>query len=105
LTRPTEPDAEARYVSAEVVIDNASDQPLEFPTSAVHLRDEQGVEYAASASVIGSEPKLTGQNLPGGERTRGTVWFSVPKSARLIEMKFIAPPPQFRVSLPTPPAG
>jgi hypothetical protein len=62
--------------------------------------DSEGTEYPASASVIGSEPKLTGQNLPGGERTRGTVWFAVPSGAKFSELKFNGPSPAFRVPLP-----
>jgi hypothetical protein len=100
LTRPTEPEPGMRYIAAEVRIENQSDQPLEFAASDVRLRDEQGSEYASSSAVVGAEPKLTGQNLPDGERTRGWVWFSVPDNAVITELRFIAPPPQLRVQLP-----
>src|SRR5581483_9859269 len=73
LSKPTEPEPGTRYIAVEVVIDNGSDQPLEFAVSDVRLVDVQGVEYPGSSTVLGAEPKLTGQNLPGGERTRGTV--------------------------------
>jgi hypothetical protein len=98
LTRPQEPDPALRYVATEVQILNASDQPLEFSASDVRLRDEQGVEYAGG-SVAGSEPRLVGQNLPGGERTRGWLWFGVPKDVLLTELRLSAPSPQLRVPL------
>ena len=100
LTRPAELEPGMRYIGAEVLIQNQSDQPLEFAASDVRLRDEQGVEYPSSAAVVGAEPKLSGQNLPDGERTRGWVWFAVPENVVLTEMRFIAPPPQLRVPLP-----
>lgn len=100
LTRPAEPEPGIRYIGAEVVIENQSDQPLEFAASDVRLRDEQGVEYSSSSAVIGEEPKLTGQNLPDGERTRGWVWFAIPEDAVITELRFIAPPPQLRVQIP-----
>lgn len=101
VSRPEQPEPGTRYVAAEVEIDNASDQPLEFASSDVRLRDEQGVEYAANSAVIGAEPRLTGQNLPGGERARGTVWFVLPEGARVTEVRLVAPPPQLRVRVPT----
>jgi hypothetical protein len=101
LTRPAEPEPGMRYVGAEVRIENQSDQPLEFATTDVRLRDEQGVEYPTSAAVVGEEPRLTGQNLPDGERTRGWVWFAIPENAVITEMRFVAPPPQLRVQLPS----
>jgi hypothetical protein len=81
LTRPAEPEPGVRYIAAEVRIENQSDQPLEFAASDIRLRDEQGTEYASSSAVVGAEPKLTGQKLPDGERTRGWVWFAVPDNA------------------------
>ncbi|HEU0114035.1 MAG TPA: DUF4352 domain-containing protein, partial [Thermomicrobiales bacterium] len=105
LSRPTEPEPGTRYIFAEVVIDNGSDQPLDFAISDVRLVDVQGVEYPASSSVLGSEPKLTGQNLPDGERTRGAVWFAVPTDARFNEIKFNGPSPRFVVPLPGPAGG
>ena len=101
LTRPAEPEPEVRYIAAEVRIENQSDLPLEFAASDVRLRDEQGVEYPSDSTVSGEEPKLTGQNLPDGERTRGWVWFSVPENTVITEMRFLAPPPQLRVQLPS----
>lgn len=99
LTRPEEPVPGFRYISALVEINNASDQPLEFATSDVRLRDEQGVEYPAGA-VSGREPKLQSQNLPGGEKTRGAVWFGVPEDIVTRDLTLVAPAPQLRVLLP-----
>jgi hypothetical protein len=105
LTRPAEPEPGIRYIGAEVVIENQSDQPLDFATSDVRLRDEQGVEYAASSAVIGAEPKLVSQNLPDGERTRGWVWFAVPEGSAITELRFVPASPQLRVELPNPSTG
>jgi len=105
LTRPAEPEPGIRYIAAEVVIENQSDQPLDFTASDVRLRDEQGVEYTANAAVIGEEPKLVSQNLPDGERTRGWVWFTVPEGAAVTELRFVPAPPQLRVRLPNTSTG
>ena len=98
ITRPDEPVAGMRYLAALVAIDNASDQPLEFSSSDIKLRDEQGVEYPAG-SVSGREPRLASQNLPGGFRTQGSVWFALPEDAVAVELKLNAPSPQLRVPL------
>jgi hypothetical protein len=105
LTRPAEPEPGVRYVAAEVVIENQSDQPLEFTASDVRLRDEQGVEYPTTSAIVGAEPKLVSQNLPGGERTRGWVWLSVPEGTAITEVRFVPAPPQLRVELPHPSTG
>jgi Domain of unknown function (DUF4352) len=105
LTRPAEPEAGIRYVAAEIVIENRSDQPLEFTASDVRLRDEQGVEYTANTAVLGEEPKLVSQNLPDGERTRGWVWFTVPEGTAITEVRFVPAPPQLRVRLPNTSTG
>jgi hypothetical protein len=94
-----------RYIGAEVVIENHSDQPLEFTTTDVGLRDEQGIEYPVTGSVVGAEPKLVSQNLPDGERTRGWIWFAVSKDAAITELRFAPAPPQLRVPLPSPSTG
>jgi hypothetical protein len=99
VSRPATPDPDTRYVGAEVTISNGSDQPLSFSTSDVRLKDKTGFEYTAG-SVLGEEPKLVSQNLPDGERTRGWVWFMVPKDATFSELRFIGPSPIFRVTLP-----
>jgi hypothetical protein len=104
LIRPQQPDPALRYVATEVQILNASDQPLEFSPSDVRLRDDRGVEYAGG-SVAGTEPRLVGQNLPGGERTRGWLWFAVPKDVLLTELRLSAPSPQLRVPLSSPGIG
>jgi hypothetical protein len=98
VSRPATPDPDTRYVGAEVAITNESDQPLNFSTSAVTLKDKTGIEYPAGF-VIGEEPKLVSQNLPDGERTRGWVWYMIPKGAKSSELRFTGPSPIFRVPL------
>ena len=105
LTRPAEPEPGIRYIAAEVVIENQSDQPLDFTASDVRIRDEQGIEYVANSAVIGEEPKLVSQNLPDGERTRGWVWFTVPEGTAITEVRFVPAPPQLRVRLPNASTG
>lgn len=108
ITRPAEPDPDARFVAVQVIITNASESPLDFQVSDVRLRDTDDVEYQAG-DAIGSEPRLVSQNLPDKERTRGWVWFQIPNEARVREVRFYAPRPVFRVQIPaaegTPEAG
>lgn len=99
VTRPRTPPTGTRYVGAEVIIQNGSDQPLSFSLSDVMLIDKDGVAYPAG-NVTGSDPKLVSQDLPGGERTRGWVWFAVPKDDRLAELRFVGPSPVFRIPVP-----
>jgi hypothetical protein len=105
LTRPAEPEPGIRYIAAEIVIENQSDQPLDFTSSDVRLRDEQGIEYGVNSAVVGEEPKLVSQNLPDGERTRGWVWFTVPEGTAITELRFVPAPPQLRVRLPNTSTG
>jgi hypothetical protein len=88
-----------RYVAAEVKIDNASDQPLNFSPAEIRLRDAVGTEYRGG-SAIGTEPFLSIRNLNGGERSHGWVWFTVPQLAEIVELAYYGPPPVFRVALP-----
>ena len=88
-----------RFIGAEVIITNDSDQPLEFRSSDIRLRDSQGFLYQPGNGT-GSEPRLVSQNLPANERTRGWVWFLVPNDAQPTDLTFNAPPPSFRVPLP-----
>lgn len=90
----------SRVVRAEVIIINASDQPLDFQSSNVHLIDSEGTEYTAG-NAQGGEPKLVSQTLPNGERSRGSVWFIVPNSSELVTIRFYAPSPQLNVPLPS----
>ena len=90
-----------RYVAAEVIVDNASDQPLNFTPVEVRVRDEAGVEYRGG-TAIGAEPLIGARNLNGGERSRGWIWFTVAERAVLVDVLYLGPPPQFRVALPTP---
>ncbi len=39
------------------------------------------------------------RSLNPGELSRGWVWFNVPAEARLLEVVYVAPAPQFRVPL------
>jgi hypothetical protein len=100
VTSPTSSPAGTRFVGAEVIITNDSDQPLEFRSNSVRLRDTQGFQYAAG-DVTGTEPRLVSQNLPSNERTRGWVWFMVPIDTQLTEIAFDGPPPSFRVAIPS----
>ncbi len=98
LTFPDHIPDDMRAIRSEVIITNSSDQALAFKNSDVHALDSEGLEYSAG-SAGGDEPKLVSQTLPDGERTRGSVWFVMPKSAQLTEIKFYAPSPQLRVRL------
>jgi hypothetical protein len=98
LVFPSEVKAGTRVIHAEVVITNHSEQPLDFQISNIRLLDSEGVEYGGG-SAQGAEPKLVSQVLPGGERSRGSVWFIAPSDANLTQLKFYAPAPQLRIPL------
>lgn len=100
VTKPRTPPSGMRYLGAEVVIENGSNQPLSFSLSDLMLSDKEGVVYPAG-DVIGSEPRLVSQDLPDGERTRGWVWFMVPKDDSVTEIRFVGPSPTFRIPLPS----
>ncbi|HET8521798.1 MAG TPA: DUF4352 domain-containing protein [Thermomicrobiales bacterium] len=99
LTRPKELDPGTMAIGAEIIITNGSDQPLNFSTADIVLKDEAGVSYP-SGSTLGSEPRIVSQDLPDGERTRGWVWFAVPDGTVATQLIFTGPSPQFRVALP-----
>jgi hypothetical protein len=99
LTRPKELDPGLTVVAAEIIITNGSDQPLGFSTADIALKDEAGISYT-SGSTLGTEPRVVSQDLPGGERTRGWVWFAVPDGTVPTQLVFSGPAPQFRVPIP-----
>lgn len=98
LTRPKPVPEGERVVALEVVLENHSDQPMEYALSSVRLRDVDGVEYRAG-SAVGEEPRLVAQNLPNGERTRGWVWFAIAGKAKPTSIVFIAPAPVLKIEL------
>jgi hypothetical protein len=99
LQVPTEPPAGSRVVAVEVEVLNEADQPLAFTPIDVRLRDAGGTEYRGGAA-IGAEPMINPRNMNPGELSRGWVWFIVPSGADAVEIVYVAPQPQFRVSLP-----
>ena len=70
IQAPENPPAGVRFVAAELVIDNTSDQALAFTPVDVRLVDATGVEYRGGAAA-GMEPFLGVRNLNGGDRSRG----------------------------------
>jgi hypothetical protein len=100
VTRPQTPEPNTRFVSAQVIVTNGSAVPMQFEVADVHLVDANGDEYPAG-SVIGPQPKLVGQNLPDGERSRGWVWYSVPNDAKVTEIRLYGPRPVFSVAIAT----
>lgn len=95
---PEEVPAGSRTIAIEVEITNDSDQPLAFTPIDVRLRDAAGVAYRGGAA-IGTEPMINPRNLNPGERSRGWVWYIVPEATELVEVAWVAPPPEFSVSL------
>lgn len=98
IQAPESPPARVRFIAAEVVIDNASDQALDFTPADIRLVDSTGVEYRGGAAA-GTEPFLGVRNLNGGDRSRGWVWFMVPETAEIAELIYVAPAPLFRIPL------
>ena len=99
IQAPAEKPAGMRFAAAEVEIINDSDQPLAFTPIDIRLRGSDGVEYRGG-SAIGMEPTINPRNLNPGERSRGWVWFTIPETAETSEIVYLAPQPQFRISLP-----
>jgi hypothetical protein len=99
VQQPEEPPPGTRYVAAEVVIDNAADQPLAFSPGDVTVRSADGLAYRGG-SAYGAEPFIGPRNLNGGERSRGWIWFVVAADATLVEMAYVPEPPQMRLPIP-----
>lgn len=98
IQAPESPPAGVRFIAAEVVIDNASEQALNFTPADIRLVDGTGIEYRGGAAA-GTEPFLGVRNLNGGDRSRGWVWFMVPGNAEIAELIYVAPTPLFRIPL------
>lgn len=98
IQAPQERPVGMRFAAAEVEIINDSDQALAFTPIDIRLRGADGVEYRGG-SAIGMEPTANPRNLNPGERSRGWVWFTLPEGASASELVYIAPQPQFRISL------
>jgi hypothetical protein len=98
IQQPAQPPPGTRYLAAEVVIENASNQALNFTPADVRLRDATGQEFRGGTAV-GTEPFIAPRNLNGGERSRGWVWFTAPADAKIVEIAYVAPPAELRVTL------
>lgn len=98
IQAPQERPAGMRFVAAEVEVINASDQSLNFTPVDIRLRTLDGIEYRGG-SAIGTDPTINPRNLNPGERSRGWVLFTVPDAAEPAEIVYLAPQPQFRISL------
>jgi len=98
IQAPESPPEGVRFIATEVVIDNSSEQALDFTPADIRLVDSTGVEYRGGASA-GTEPFLGVRNLNGGDRSRGWVWFMVPENAVIAELINVAPKPLFRIPL------
>ena len=98
IQAPQERPAGMRFAAAEVEIIDDSDQPLAFTPIDVRLRSVDGIEYRGG-SAIGMEPTINPRNLNPGERSRGWVWFTVPEGTTASEIVYIAPQPQFRITI------
>jgi hypothetical protein len=95
---PEERPLDVRYIAADVQIDNASNQALEYSTGDIRLRGRSGMEYRPGG-VAGTAPALAGRTLNPGERARGWVWFAVPVDEAFDQLVFVGPEPEFRVAL------
>jgi hypothetical protein len=102
VSRPETPPAGTRYIGAEVVIRNDSEDPMEYTTRDIFLRSIDGVQYPAGEVTSDDVPALVNQNLPDQERARGWVWFAVRQEDEITSVQFVGPSPVFRVRLPEP---
>jgi hypothetical protein len=99
VIRPVEPEPGTRHVDAEIEIRNDSNDPLNFASDLVRLRDIDAVEYGIGV-VAGSEPLLPSLNKAPGDRLRGWVWYAVPEAAQLTGLVFYAPSPRLDIAVP-----
>lgn len=97
ITRPEDVPEGLTIVACQVILTNLSDQPMECTVRDIRLRDSEGVEYQAG-EFSGDEPRIVSQNLPGGERTRGWVWFGIPEAHEPVSIVFIPPRPVLRIA-------
>ena len=95
---PAEQPAGTRFVAAEIVVENDSDQPLGFTPVDLRLVDAAGTEYRGGLAA-GTEPFLAVRNMNGGDRIRGWVWFILPEAAELAELLYVAPAPVLRIAI------
>jgi hypothetical protein len=98
VQQPAQPPPGTRYLATEVVIENASNQGLNFTPADVRLRDATGQEFRGGTAV-GTEPFIAPRNLNGGERSRGWIWFTAPAGAQIVEIVYVAPPAELRVKV------
>jgi hypothetical protein len=96
VQQPAQPPPGTRYLAAEVVIENASNQGLNFTPADVRLRDATGQEFRGGTAV-GTEPFIAPRNLNGGERSRGWIWFTAPADAQIVEIVYVTPPAELRL--------
>lgn len=88
-----------RYVAIEVLFENVSDQVLDVRTTDIRVHDAEGFEYAPAPGVSGAETKLQSQSVSPGDRARGWVWFTVPATAVLLEIRVDAPQVELRLPI------
>jgi hypothetical protein len=88
-----------RYIGAELLFENTSEEPLGIRTSAFHVHDADGFDYAPAAGVSSPQPKLQSQTVQGGERARGWLFFAVPSGAELTELRMDEPAAEMKVPL------
>jgi hypothetical protein len=90
-----------RMVAYQIILTNNSVESLDFGISDIRLRDIDGFEYRAGER-IGDEPRLSSQNLPGGDRIRGWVWYLIPENTTPTSIVLVAPEPRLRIRLDEP---
>jgi hypothetical protein len=100
-TSNQESPAGMRMVAYQVILTNNSAESMDFSISDVRLRDIDGFEYRAGER-IGDEPRLSSQNLPGGDRIRGWVWYLIPEGTTPTSIVLVAPGPRLRIRLDEP---
>jgi hypothetical protein len=88
-----------RYIGVQLLFENTSEEPLGIRTSAFHLHDADGFDYATASGVSSPQAKLTSQTVQGGERARGWLFFAVPIGAELTELRMDEPAAEMKVPL------
>ena len=97
ITQPAEPDAQKRYVGAEVAVINHSYFPVSVNLNNIRIRDSDGNEYSAG-SVLGEDIRLNARTLAELDLARGWVWFALPLDAQIDQIVFIPSGFEMRIS-------
>jgi endonuclease YncB( thermonuclease family) len=99
LLVPEVPVSGMRYLGMEVMIENGSDLDLQIAPWMFRLRDTEGRDFGGGSVWATTPTPLASRVVATGEQTRGWVWYEVPADAIIVEIVFIPPAPELRLTV------